>query len=123
MIAGRHLVHTKKGDFWVANDEVSSPHTGERMKVLVVYHNAVGNARRHYNDEVYDPANPEDEKRIVALIESDTLPDVVDLRNGNEPVFDQGGLGSSTACAVASALAYRAMAQSKLFTYYHEKPL
>jgi C1A family cysteine protease len=58
------------------------------------------------------------------------LPKRVDLRPGCPQVFNQGGIGTCTAHAVAAAVAYerrlqgtRAMVPSRLFIYYNERML
>jgi hypothetical protein len=54
------------------------------------------------------------------------LPKKVDLRKSLKdiPVYDQGKLGSSTACAMATAIAHRITEKKKAkFRYYHERSL
>ena len=59
------------------------------------------------------------------------LPQVVDLRIGMPPVYDQGQLGSCTANAIAAALQFEQMKQkevgefipSRLFIYYNERAM
>lgn len=54
------------------------------------------------------------------------LPKKVDLRKQlkDVPVYDQGELGSSTACAMATAIEFELKKKSKPnFLYYNEKPL
>lgn len=58
------------------------------------------------------------------------LPSKVDLRDKFGPVFDQGQLGSSGACAMAAAISSVDRRRSKfkfqpsrLFLYYHERIL
>lgn len=55
------------------------------------------------------------------------LPKKVDLREQlkDVPVYDQGGLGSSTACAMATTFALEQQQKNKKakFCYYHERNL
>jgi homoserine kinase len=50
------------------------------------------------------------------------LPKKVDLRTADQEIYDQGGLGSSTACAVAAAYKVTKKKVAK-FRYYKERDL
>lgn len=67
----------------------------------------------------------------MPLMAQEVLPEVVDLRPGCPPVYDQGKLGSCTANAIAAAYEFDQIKQtgkhdydpSRLFIYYNERIL
>lgn len=75
-----------------------------------------------------EPKDERDLKYKVTVYEE--LPTYVDLRDKCPPVFDQGGIGSCTANALASAYQFEEMKMgkenftpSRLFIYYNERAL
>ncbi len=90
---------------------------------------ALGNRRRGLGWK-RDPPDPRDFVFALNKAKMPKLPSLVDLREKcTFPIFDQGQLGSCTACAIASAMMFeRAKAgqripftPSRLFIYFNER--
>lgn len=77
----------------------------------------------------WTPDLPDQRDLMFSLSSDSNLPDKVDLRIYNIPIFDQGALGSCTANAVSAAFAYNIIKQneeafyipSRLFIYYNTR--
>ena len=87
----------------------------------------------HRNIKKYGwiPDLPDHRDHLYALPALAKLPKRVDLRRKCPPVYDQGELGSCTACAIAAAHQFDQMKQNKtpvftpsrLFIYYNEREI
>ncbi len=78
---------------------------------------------RVYNVKIQHVEKNEDE--MLKLTFNKSLPSSVDLSTSMDLIYDQGSLGSCTACALSWAFKYKArdINPSRLFIYYNERML